>query len=101
MNMKLTSLVAGTVLAFSSFYAFAADHLDDAIEHAEAAAEASDAQSIAKHAEAAKTAATESHKHLQAGINSLEDAIKHGKMGHAEPAKKAAEQAVEHLKMAD
>jgi hypothetical protein len=101
MNMKLTSLVAGTILTFGSFYAFAAEeHLATAIEHAEAAAEASDAESVVEHAEAAKTPATEAHEHLNAGIKSLEDAIKHGKMGHADMAKKSAGEAVEHLKMA-
>jgi hypothetical protein len=101
MNMKLTSLVAGTILAFSSFYALAAEnHLGAAIEHAEAAAKASSAGNVTEHAEAAEKAAKESQTHLNAGIERLNDAIEHGKAGHTDMAKKSAGQAVEHLKAA-
>jgi hypothetical protein len=100
-NLKLTGLLAGTVLALASFGAYAEEnHMTEALKHAEAAAKADDAKAITEHAEAAKTHAKIVDEHLDAGITSLNDAIDHGKMKHADSAKKSAEEAVIHLKAA-
>jgi O-acetylhomoserine/O-acetylserine sulfhydrylase-like pyridoxal-dependent enzyme len=99
-NMKLAGLLAGTLLTFATFGAYAENHMAEALKHAEAAAKADDTKSIVEHAEAAKTHAKTADEHLDAGITSLNDAIDHGKMKHADLAKKAAEEAVTHLKAA-
>ena len=100
-NMKLSGLLAGTVLTVASFGAYAGEsHMTEALKHAEAAAKADDSKSIVEHAEAATTHAKTADEHLDAGITSLYDAIDHGKMKHADSAKKAAEEAVTHLKAA-
>ena len=100
-NMKLTGLLAGTVLTLASFGAYAGEsHMAEALKHAEAAAKADDGKTIAEHAEKAKTHAKAADEHLDAGITSLNDAIDHGKMKHGDLAKKSAEEAVTHLKAA-
>ncbi|MCX7099586.1 MAG: small metal-binding protein SmbP [Methylococcales bacterium] len=100
-NMKLTSLLAGILLTFASFGVYAGEsHMTEALKHAEAAAKADDSKAITEHAEAAKTHAKTADEHLTAGITSLNDAVDHGKMKHADLAKKSAEEAVTHLKAA-
>ncbi len=100
-NMKLTGLLAGSVLAFASFGAYAAEsHMAEALKHAEAAAKADDGKAVAEHAQTAKTHAKVADDHLDAGIKSLDDAIDHGKQKHTGLAKKSAEEAVTHLKAA-
>ena len=100
-NMKLIGLTAGTLLTVASFGAYAGEsHTAQALKHAEAAAKADDVKAITEHAEAAKTHAKTADEHLDAGITSLNDAIDHGKMKHADLAKKSAEEAVTHLKAA-
>jgi phage tail tube protein FII len=100
-NMKLTGLCAAIALTLASFGAYAGEsHMAEALKHAEAAAKADDAKAITEHAEAAKTHAKTADEHLDAGITSLNDAIDHGKMKHADLAKKSAEEAVTHLKAA-
>ena len=99
--MKSTPLWIGIVLACTSSFSYAAEsHMDAALKHAEAATKASDGKAVAEHAEASKSHATVASEHLTAGIKSLNDAIDHGKMGHADVAKKSAEEAVTHLKAA-
>lgn len=99
------------IIALFSFGAFAAEnHLSEAIQHAEAAVQAPDGRTIAQHAEEAKTHANAAKaektqaptggSHLDAGIRSLDEAIKEGNLGAADLARKAAEQAVAHLKQA-
>ncbi|MGJ0430494.1 small metal-binding protein SmbP [Methylobacter sp.] len=101
MNMKLTTLLAGAILCLGSLGVYAAEnHIKEALKHAEAAAKASDAKTAAQHAEQSKTHAKTADEHLDAGIKSLESVIEHGKMGHDDMAKKAAEEAVTHLKAA-
>lgn len=102
-NMKLTGLCAGIVLTLGSLGAYAGDddHLDQALKHAKEAAKADDASAVVEHAEKAKTHAKTADEHLDAGITSLDNAITHGKQGHADIAKKAAEEAVTHLKAAE
>jgi O-acetylhomoserine/O-acetylserine sulfhydrylase-like pyridoxal-dependent enzyme len=101
-NMKFITLSAGIILTFAAFGAYAAgeSHMAEALKHAEAAVKAGDGKGIAEHAEAAKAHAKTADEHLDAGVTSLEGAIDHGKMGHADLAKKAAEEAVAHLKAA-
>ncbi|WP_232056829.1 small metal-binding protein SmbP [Methylomonas rhizoryzae] len=100
---QFTGLFAGIVLTLSSLGTFAAEserHMAQALKHAEAAAKAADGNTIAEHAEAAKTHVKKSMEHLDAGSASLDQAVEHGKQGHADLAKKAAEEAVVHLKSA-
>ena len=100
-TMTFSPLWVGIALACASTFTFAAEsHMAEALKHAEAATKASDDKMVAEHADAAKTHATVASEHLTAGIKSLNDAIDHGKMGHAEVAKKSAEEAVTHLKAA-
>jgi uncharacterized membrane protein YvbJ len=100
-NTKLTTLSAGIILTFAAFGAYAGEsHMAEALKHAEAAVKADDGKTIAEHAEVAKGHAKTADEHLDAGIASLNDAIDHGKMKHADLAKKAAEEAVTHLKAA-
>ncbi len=102
-NTNRTSLgyYAGMVLMLCSFTAFATDgHIGQAIKHAESAANASDAKSVAEHAELAKTHVKTADEHLDAGAKSLDEALEHAKQGHTDLAKKAAEAAVVHLKAA-
>ena len=100
-NMKLTALSAGIILTFASFGAYAGEsHMAEALKHAEAAVKADNGKTIAEHAEVAKAHAKTADEHLDAAIASLNDAIDHGKMKHADSAKKADEEAVTHLKAA-
>ncbi len=101
MNTKLVGLLAGSALALASFCAYSAEsHIAEALKHAEAASKATDGKAVAEHAEAAKTHAKAADEHLDAGIQSLESAIEQGKAGKADEAKKAAAEAVTHLKAA-
>ena len=96
-----TTLLAGIVLTLCSFGTYAAEsHLAQALKHAEAATKAADGKAVAEHAETAKSHAVIAIEHLNAAIKSLDDAIDHGKQGHTELAKKAAEEGVTHLKAA-
>ena len=100
-NMKLTGLLAGTALTLASFCAYSAEsHMAEALKHAEAASKAADGKAIAEHAAAATTHAKTADEHLDAGIKSLGAAIEHGNMGMTDEAKKAAGEAVTHLKAA-
>lgn len=101
MNTKSIGYIAGIALSFGPLAAFGAEsHMAEALKHAEAAAGAEDAKAIAEHADASATHAKIADEHLDAGLKSLEGASEHGKMGHADLAKKAAEEAVTHLKAA-
>ncbi|MCU0734932.1 MAG: hypothetical protein MUF20_05325 [Methylotetracoccus sp.] len=101
MNAKVIRYAAGLMLASASVATHAAEsHMAEALKHAEAAVAAADAAGIAEHAGAAANHAKIADEHLDAGLKSLEGAIEHGKMGHADLAKKAADEAVTHLKAA-
>jgi len=109
MNKKTIILYASIlIMALFSFSAVAAgqSHLDQAIQHAEAAATSADGKTVAKHAQEAKTHAKGAKndktdaKHLDEGIKFLDDAIKEGNEGNSDAAKKAATDAVKHLKEA-
>ena len=98
MRKRITSLLVGLGLTLASFCLRAEESdIAVALKHAEAATKASD-EAIVEHAEAAKAHAKAADEHLDAGIQSLEAAIEHGKMGHADMAKKSAEESVAHLK---
>lgn len=101
-NKKLTSLGAGIVLTVCSLAAYAAEnHVEEALKHAETAVKTDAGAGIAEHAETARSHAKAAHEHLGAAITSLDKAITEGKQGHADVAKKAAEEAVTHLKAAE
>ncbi len=109
MNKKTIILYASIlIMALFSFGAVAAgqNHLDQAIQHAEAAVTSADGKTVAKHAQEAKTHAKGAKndktdaKHLDEGIKFLDDAIKEGNEGNSDAAKKAATDAVKHLKEA-
>ncbi|MCX7092250.1 MAG: small metal-binding protein SmbP [Methylobacter sp.] len=100
-NMKFTGLCAAIILSMASFGAYAAEnHMAEALKHAEVAAKADNANAISEHAANAKTHVKAADEHLDAGVTSLDAAIEHGKQGHVDLAKKAAEEAVTHLKAA-
>lgn len=112
--MKTVILFTNTViLTFFSLGTIGKEsHLDQALQHAEAAVTSTVWKSVAEHAEIAKNHAnaakaenSETGKiaspHLDAGIRSLEEAVKEGQLGAADLARKAAEKAVAHLKKAE
>jgi len=100
-NMTQIGLLTAIVLGLCSFGATAEEsHTALALKHAEVAAKATDGKTIAEHAETARTHAKVSEEHVANGIKKLDEAIEQGKLGHTEPAKKAAEEAVTHLKKA-
>ncbi len=93
--------MAGAALALAFLSAYSAEsHIAEAIKHAEAASKAADGKAVAEHAETAKTHAKTADEHLDAGIKSLETAIEQDKAGKTDEAKKAAGEAVTHLKAA-
>lgn len=106
-GMFFTSIM---IMILFSLSAIAGEsHLVHAIKHAEAAAAAADGKAVAEHAEHAKAHAIDAKnnknaksdpKHIDDGIKCLDDAIKEGKGGNAEAAKKAATDAVTHFKQA-
>ncbi|MDD5319167.1 MAG: small metal-binding protein SmbP [Methylococcales bacterium] len=109
---KLTSVFAVLLLVLS-FGVFAEEHLDQALEHANAAVvegQAGKEDSLVVHAKAALehslaaslVAKSVPKGHIDAASKSLQDAIDHGNLGpaHVEMATKSAEEAVEHLKAA-
>jgi hypothetical protein len=101
MNIKPTPLLAGVVLSLSSFAGPAEEnHLQEAVKHADMAAAATDAKTIAIHAEESRMHAKTADAHLDAGLDSLDKAIEHGNKNEGAQAKKAAEEAAQHLKEA-
>lgn len=108
MKMKNITLVTSLlILALISFGTVAADsHLDEAIQHAQAAATSSDSKAVVQHAteaithaKAAKNDKTDS-KHINEGLKCLDDAVKEGNAGNIDAAKKEATDAVKHFKQA-
>jgi hypothetical protein len=109
--MKISTLLTTLlILIFLSFNTLAASsNLEQAIQHAQAAIKSEEAKSVAEHAAEAKKYANASkgdtdkvidRKHLDEGIKCLSDAVKEGKDGNTDEAKKAAKDAVEHFKQA-
>ena len=103
----LTPLFAGLLLCLSTTV-FAEEHLDQALEHANAAVtegQAGKASSLVVHAKAALdhslaaslVAKSIPKNHIDAASKSLQDAIDHGTLNHAEPATKSAQEGVAHL----
>jgi len=98
---KYQALWIGAVLALATTGAFALDNqLAEALQHAEAAAKTTDVKEIETHAEAAKKNVNTLEQHLKSALDCLNSAIEHSKHGHVDLAKKAAEDAVVHLKAA-
>lgn len=101
MKMKQTTLLAGIFLSLGSFAVQAEEsHLQEAIKHADLAAKSTDAKAIALHAEESETHAKTADKHLDAGLDSLDKAIEHSNRNEGALAKKAAEEALQHLQQA-
>lgn len=112
---RIALLGAGLLmLVGSASVALAEEHAEAALEHANQAVihgQAGHASMLVdhatealKHAHAASNIAKgKSKTHIEAAVESLESAVKHGKMGagHEPMATKAAEDAVEHLKAAN
>ena len=107
---KLVSVFAVLLLCLSTSV-FAEEHLDQALEHANAAVaegHAGKASSLVTHAKAALdhslaaslVAKSVPKDHIDAASESLQDAIDHGNLSHVEPATKSAEEGVAHLKAA-
>jgi hypothetical protein len=100
-TIKINSLWAAMALSLASLSVYAADsHMTQSIKHVEAAVKASDTKAITEHAETAKSHVVITEEHLKASLTSLDSVIDHGKQGHADLAKKAAEEALTHLKAA-
>lgn len=107
--MKKILLTSTTALLFSCLNVFAEPHLDEAIKHANAAAQASDNAKILEHAMPALEHATAaslvaqgvSLAHANDGVKALEDSIAKAKAKNADEAQKLANSAVEHLKAAN
>lgn len=100
-NSKLIGLLASIVLTLASFGVYAEEsHMTEALKHTKAAVKANDGKSIAEHAATAKTHTKTTVEHLNAAITNLDSAIEHGNAGHDDLAKKAAEEALTHLKAA-
>ncbi|WP_394807352.1 small metal-binding protein SmbP [Nitrosomonas sp.] len=108
MNKKTIIIyVSILIMALFSFSAVAEQsHLDEAIQHAEAAVTSADGKTLAKHAQEAKTHAKAAKndktdaKHVDEGIKCLDSAIKAGNDGNLDVAKKEATDAVNHFKQA-
>ena len=112
MNTKAIVLYATisilSIFSFSVSAFVAGNHLEEAIQHADTAVRAPNGKTIAEHAEIAKTHAmavktgktlsSPDNEHLQAGIMSLHQAIKKGKLGAEDSARKAASDALAHFK---
>ena len=109
--MKTITLFASILIMFlSSLSVHAGDNeLIDAIQHTQKAVTAEDGEDVVKHAEMAKGHANAAkndkymkveNKQMDDGIKSLNDAIKEGKGGKLEAARKAARDALKHFTQA-
>ena len=107
---KLATVLAASLLCLSTTV-FAETHLDQAIEHANAAVvegKAGKTPELAVHAKAALdhslaaslVAKSVSKNHIDAASKSLQDSIDHAGLNHAGPATSSAEEAVIHLNAA-
>jgi hypothetical protein len=105
--MKKSFVLVGILMCLSTSV-FAETHLDQAIEHANAAVtegKAGKAPQLVVHAKAALdhslaaslVAKSVSKNHIDAASESLQDAIDHGTLNHVVPATKSAKEAVDHL----
>jgi Small metal-binding protein len=107
--MKKIILTSTTALLFSCLNVFAEPHLDEAITHATAAAQASGQEKLLEHARPALEHATAaaliargvSLAHANDGVKALEDAIAKAKAKKTDEAQKLANSAVAHLKAAN
>jgi hypothetical protein len=107
---KLAPLFAGLLLCLSTTV-FAEQHLDQALEHANAAVaegQAGKASSLVTHAKAALdhslaaslVAKSVPKGHIDMASDVLQKAIDEGNLNHAESATKSAQEGVAHLKAA-
>jgi hypothetical protein len=100
-HKNLNVLYAGLVLSLFSLNANALDsHMAIALDHAQTASKINDVKVIGEQAEMAKSHIKVVEDHLKESNTSLDAAIAHSKQGHADLARKSAEEAVVHLKAA-
>ena len=111
MNMKIITLFTSILIMaiFSSSVLAESSHLDQAIQHAQAAVKSTDGETVAQHARISKNHANAAksdrdrqinRKHLDEGIESLDVSVSEGKDGNTEAAQQAATDAIEHFKQA-
>ncbi len=109
--MKTITLFASILIMaiFSSSALATSSHLDQAIQHAQAAVKSDDAETVAQHARMSKNHANAAKSdndratnrtHLDQGIESLNVAVSEGKDGNTEAAQQAATDAIQHFKQA-
>lgn len=112
---NITLLASFFIMAIISFSAVAGDTaLDQAIQHAQAAATSSDSKAVVQHATEAIMQATAAirmkpiaarndkneENHISEGLKHLDEAVKEGNAGNTDVAKKAATDAVNYFKQA-
>lgn len=111
MNMKTITLFTSILVMaiFSSSALAVSSHLDQAIQHAQAAVKSDDGETVAQHARTAKNHANAAksdkdrqinRKNLDEGIESLDVAVSEGNDGNTEAAQHAATDAIQHFKQA-
>ena len=111
MNMKTITLFASILIMaiFSSNALATSSHLDQAIDHAQAAVKSTDGDAVAQHAGMSKQHANAAKSdndriinraHLDQGIDSLNVAVSEGKEGNTEAAREAATDAIQHFEHA-
>lgn len=111
MNMKTIMLFTSIlIMAIISSSALAtSSHLDQAIQHAQAAVKSTDGEAVAQHAGMSKKHAIAAksdndrvinREHLDQGIESLDVAVSEGKDENTEAAQQAATDAIQHFKHA-
>jgi len=96
LSFLLISLLSMNVLAARS-------HLELAIQYAEAALYAKDEKTLVGHAQEAKVHANmakNENRHLQQGLQCLDDAVSEAQSGKMNAATKAAKDALDHFKQA-
>ena len=111
MNMKTITLFASLLIMaiFSSGALATSSHLDQAIQHAQAAVKSTDGDAVAQHAGMSKRHAVAAksdndrvinREHLDQGIESLNVSVSEGKDGNTDAAQQAATEAIQHFKHA-
>ncbi len=107
--MKKLLLISATIFLFFSANVFAEAHLDEAIKHATAAAQAGDSAGLLEHARPALEHATAgalvargvARSHADEGVKAIEDSIAKSKAKKSAEASASMKAALEHLKAAN
>lgn len=105
MNIMLWSIVALTLLTANAV-AGTRSHLEQAMQYSEAALYARDGKTLMEKAEEAKQQATLASreraggKHMEQGLQCLDNAINEAKAGNVEAARTASKDALDHFTQA-